>query len=254
MILSYASLEFVGTEELPVVLRSVSGSGQGLVVIGAEETSILENARFENLSAPSRDGWQITGAVTFYESPLAATGCRFLASRSEDAMNIVRSPFAVSESLFRDSAFDALDLDSSNGTISATAFLESGNDAIDVSQSAVRLEDVLVNGVGDKGLSAGENSRVTAEGLRILNATLAVASKDRSTVTMKRVSIKDSKIGFAAFRKKPEYGAGWITVSDLTLEAVERPYLVERGSRVVVDGVPVAADVEKVEALLYGAE
>ena len=35
-------------------------------------------------------GWELTGAVTFYESPVTFSRCEFSRSRSEDALNVIR--------------------------------------------------------------------------------------------------------------------------------------------------------------------
>ena len=59
-----------------------------------------------------------------------------------------------------------------NGTNSS--FINSGNDAIDVSGSIIELQNIFINGVGDKALSAGENSRMTAHQIEIKNAVKLV--------------------------------------------------------------------------------
>ena len=65
LILSYSPLEFVGTEDFPIVVESVDSTGQGIVVINAGASSVLDYVVFKNLSNPSQQGWQLTGAVSF---------------------------------------------------------------------------------------------------------------------------------------------------------------------------------------------
>ena len=151
-----------------------------------------------------------------------------------------------------DSTSDALDLDFSSGTVSNSVCVASGNDAIDVSQSAVDFQDLAIHGAGDKGLSVGENSSVIARRIRIRGARIAVASKDLSSLVIEDIQIVDSKLGFTAFQKKPEFGGGTINVRNVELRGVETPFLIERGSGITLDGRRMPGDRRNVRAMLYG--
>ena len=70
---------------------------------------------------------------------------------------------------------------------------------------------VVFDGAGDKGLSAGERSRVTGRELTIRRTEVAVAGKDLSTIRLDGVDIRDSRVGLTAYRKKPEFGPAEIT-------------------------------------------
>lgn len=250
-IVSRSPIEFEGSEDDPIVLRSAGGTGQGLFVDGAGEPSVLAHVRFENLGAPERPGSSLTGAVTFYESPVAISHCSFEGSRAEDALNLVRSSFSISTSLFRGSSADALDVDFADGSLRDSAFVDSANDAVDVSGSAVEISGLRVDGAGDKGLSVGENARVRGERVRIRNATTGIASKDFSQVVLEDVQVEGASVGIAAFQKKPEFGEAQIRLSKLSLAGVETPFLIEERSLLVVDGTPHPGDRRDVRARLY---
>ena len=47
------------------------------------------------------------------------------------------------------------------------SFFYVGNDAVDISGTRLKIDDVLMNNIGDKGLSAGENSQIIANNLKI---------------------------------------------------------------------------------------
>lgn len=235
-ILSYSPLKFFGTEENPIVICSKDLTGQGIVVMNADGESILKNTIFRGLSNPSHAGWELTGAVTFYESDVAISCCQFLSNKSEDGLNIVRSNFSISKSFFNETAFDALDIDFSNGEISNTSFVNCGNDALDISGSVVDIRDIFVNGAGDKGLSVGEASTVTADTLEIQNAGISAASKDTSSLTINGITISGCKVGFSVYQKKPEFGSAFMTVTGLMAERIEIPYLVEKESKLKVNG------------------
>jgi hypothetical protein len=253
-ILSYSPIELTGSEEQPIVIQSSDSSGQGILVMGTEEISVVDYVSFDNLSNPTHGNWELTGAITFYEAPVLISHTRFMNSRSEDALNIIRSKFSIEDSVFFETAFDALDADFSNGIIADTNFVNSGNDAVDVSGSAVDIRGLSINGAGDKGLSVGENSQVVAANLEISDALIGLASKDESSITIQNSEISNSEYGVAAYVKKSEFGSATVDAQSLTMAQVKTPYLVEEGSEVVLDGVSIEANQTNVYEMLYGSE
>jgi hypothetical protein len=253
-VLSYSALEWIGSEENPIVIQSLDLSGEGVVVMGADHLSTLEHVVFRNLSSPKQGSWGLTGAVTFYESPVRMFQSRFINSGSEDALNVVRSAFTLDGIHFGDSFGDALDIDFSEGRILNSSFIKSGNDAIDVSGSIVEIQGVIVDGSSDKGVSVGEMSNLSVNGIRISNSNVAVASKDLSNVVMENLSISNCEYGLTAFNKKPEYGSASIVVDGLEMTEVNTPYFVERESIVIVDNTQIAGNQENVKEILYDLE
>jgi hypothetical protein len=251
-ILSHSPLEFVGSEDAPIIIQSTDSTGQGIVVMNAGQASVFKYVTFHNLSNPSHNGWDLTGAVTFYESPVALSGCQFTGSRSEDALNLVRSEFSIEQTYFGETFSDAIDADFSKGRITHTYFVQAGNDAIDASGSIIEIDGISVDGAGDKGISVGERSQMTGVGLDIKGAQIGIASKDRSQLVVKNVRISNSAVGLAAYRKKTEFGPAFMEVQGLDLTAVSTPYLVEVHSRVVVDNAVIEASHENVYEMLYG--
>jgi hypothetical protein len=253
-ILSYSPLEFVGSEDYPIVIQSTDSTGQGIIVMNAEETSVLEYVSIENLSNPSQSGWELTGAVTFYESPVSISDSQFIRARAEDALNIIRSQFSIDKTLFSEASSDAIDIDFAKGKITNSSFVAIGNDAIDVSGSVLEIQSVFINGSGDKGLSAGENSQVTLNQVDIKDAYIGLASKDLSRVTAQQVRISDSEVGLAAYQKKSEFGPASMQVHGLGMTAVTSPYLVEVHSWLAVDNAVIEAIDENVYETLYGED
>ena len=87
-ILSHSPLRFLGCEEGPVTVQSTDGTGQGLVVLDAGADSVMRHVVFRGLSTPSTAGWTLTGAVTFYRSPVTFTFCEFDANDSEPILTV----------------------------------------------------------------------------------------------------------------------------------------------------------------------
>jgi|TARA_Y100000031_G_scaffold153183_1_gene197878 hypothetical protein len=254
-ILSYSPLQFFGSEDNPIIVTSSDSDGQGIAVLKAGDNSILENVIFQNLSAPSQSGWELTGAITFYESPVEITGCQFLDSMAgDDVLNIIRTEFEIKNSLFEHSPFDALDIDFGKGSISHTSFVNCGNDGIDISGSVVHINGCLVNGVGDKGISVGENSWVTTKGIELKDCYIALASKDMSQVEIAGVTVSSGDIGFAVYQKKSEFGPSKLTAAVSSMVNVTTPYLVEEDSLLVVDNQKINTFQKNVYSILYDNE
>jgi hypothetical protein len=251
-ILSYSAFDFLGSEKNPIIISSKGQSGQGIVIMKAKDTSIIRHTIFDGLSSPRQGGWELTGAVTLYESAVVLSDSQFINNRSEDALNIVRSEFALENLVFRNILVDGFDSDFSNGTIKNISFLKCGNDGLDVSGSKVQVGRVLFDQIGDKALSVGEKSRVSINKLIARNSRIAVASKDHSEVVIEEAEVEDSQIGFAVFQKKPEFGPASIRVEKLKMSNLKTTFIVEEGSRLLIDGTLALPRSKNVQKSLYG--
>ena len=154
------------------------------------------------------------------------------------------------------STADAFDSDFSSRTIENTSFQNcgaSGNDAdgVDISGSSIKIENVTFENIGDKALSIGENSVLKGENIEIKNSRIAVASKDLSYSKINNLRVKGSKIGLAVFQKKTEYGPSHLEVNNLIMEGVDKPNLVESGSKLFIEGNSMKPNKNGVKELLY---
>jgi hypothetical protein len=254
MLLSYSALDCQGTAEQPVVIMSSDGTGQGLVVMEAPEESKLSHVRFEELKYPKRSNWSLTGSVTFYESPLVADHCAFVSNQSEDGLNTVRTHFALSNCLFDRSASDAFDADFCTGSVEDTRFLNIGNDGVDVSGSVVSVKRVAVHGSGDKAISSGEASDVTAEDLDVRDAVVGLASKDRSSLTVTGATLRGCTYPVVAFQKKPEFGPAVVDAKDVEVIDAKGQSLVQAGSKVTLNGAQLVTKHVDILGILYAEE
>jgi hypothetical protein len=254
MILSYSPLYWSGSERNPIRIISSDSTGQGLTVLASGQPSTLLWVMFDNLSNPVQGKWSLTGAVTFYESPVTMSHCRFANNRSEDCLNTVRTEFKIEHTAFVQTQADAFDADFCIGGFENVTFLQCGNDAIDISGSTVNVANVMIDSTGDKGLSAGENSQMIVRNVTIQNAELAVASKDRSDTEIQELVIRNCRVGFTAYQKKPEFGPGHIRVTGMQLTNSQQPYLIEEGSSLTIDGKVIPPGGKQIKDLLYGVK
>ncbi len=248
-IISYSPFKFVGSEIKPVHIFSSDGSG-GIVILNTKESSYLQYVLFENLRAPSENGWELTGAITFNEADVSLKDIQFLDIDSEDALNIVRSNFVMDNVTFFNASSDCFDGDFVKGSVKSSIFELCRNDGVDFSGSQIVIKNTQFNQVGDKALSFGEDSQAVLQGVVINQSYIGVASKDFSSVNIDSAKIFNSNYGMVAYQKKSQFGPASITVGkDINLLNVKINYLEEKSSSVF--GVTEKESQKKVYELLY---
>jgi hypothetical protein len=244
-VIAYGPLEIVGTEKKPVIIKSIDGTGQGLAVLSANKLSKMRHVVFDNLKSFRRDGWNLTGAVTFYESSIEMDRVKFINNHSEDQLNIIRSKFSIRNSVFNNSSGDALDVDFGEGRISDSIFETCNNDCLDFAGSKAEIRNVNVSNAGDKGMSIGEKSLVSIVDSAISKSVIGLSSKDMSKVVADKLRISDTKIGYAAYQKKPEYGGAQIYAQATVMSNVDREYVGDRQSRIFENGKEMRTSISK---------
>ena len=91
-----------------------------------------------------------------------------------------------------------------------STFKDIGNDALDFSGSLIKTNNLIMDNVNDKGISAGEASDLTIKKITISNSNIGICSKDNSKIVFTDVKLINNKIGLTAFQKKNEFGPGYI--------------------------------------------
>ena len=216
-LLASGPLRFQGAAEAPVRLQPQDGEvWLGVIVLDVEAPSFWQHVTVEKTDAIARDGWMFTGAVTFHRSPVRISHGRFLGTRAEDALNVIRAEFEIVDSEFADTASDAFDGDFTTGVVERCVFHNIADDGVDVSGSDVTVRDSRFYHVGDKAVSVGEASRMLAEDIFVDTADFALASKDASYLEAARVTARNIQIAaLAAYIKKPAYSPATMTVNGL---------------------------------------
>lgn len=253
-LISYSPWDMVLPEGETLKIHSQDNTGEGVALLDARGQSQLQGVSFENLSNPSVPGWSLTGAVTFYKSPVVLTGCHFSGNRCEDALNIFDAPFTLDRVTMEDTFADGFDADFSDGKILSSVFKGTGNDSIDVSGGTVSISGCKITNAGDKGISAGENSHLDVRESQVFGAYIGLASKDTSTLRAAQTSLHGCKSYFAAYQKKPEFGPGNLVLVDISTGPDKKAYVLEEGSSAKVDGVPLPTNIEGALGHLYDEE
>jgi len=251
-IYSKSAFSFIGSKDEPITVTSSDGSG-GLAILGPQDDSYFSSTIFENLSSPNKGYSGLSASLSFYATHVTLSNCIFRDNHAEDLVNVINSQYKIVDSRFINVKSDAIDSDFSDGIISRTTFESIGNDAIDLSGSNSEINNILINGVGDKAISAGENSKLKGTSVAVMNAEIAITSKDLSLVDLTDIAISDTKLGFAIFQKKKEFGAGRAIIKNLSMNTVSQIHLVGTTSLLSLNGEEVTDKRQNVAGLLYGA-
>ncbi len=252
-LLARGPLEFRGTAEAAVSLRPTAEPWYGVVVMKAGAPSIWQYTTVERTTAMKFKGWSLTGGITFYHSPIRLEHCRILDPRSEDGINVMNARFEFIESEWGGTASDAFDADAGNGIVDGCYFHDIGADAVDVSFTPAVVRNLRAVNIGDKGISIGEESSITAENIYVENADFGAAAKDSSHLILTGATIVAPRIaGLAAYTKKPVFGrTSTISATDITFQSLapEHYTLIQTGSWIHLNGQPIYGTDIDVDAL-----
>lgn len=229
------SFKALGTELQPIHLFCADSTSNGVTILNGD-AAVLSYCMFEGLSNLNYKNWELTGAVTIYETPASIENCTIKGNQSEDALNIIRSDFSILALKISDTHSDGFDADFCTGSIQNSTFTNTGNDCIDFSGSTVLIEDIEIRNSGDKGISGGEASVLTLNNIQVDGAVTGVAAKDGSIITGSKISLNNVEYATAAFRKKPEYQGAKINLVEVEIKIVQEKILVELESSVTING------------------
>lgn len=233
--MSFSPLYIKGNEASPIRIISSDESARGFTIIDAHERSSIENVTFIGFNTLSYKGWNLTGAVSFYQSDVDINNAQFLENNCEDALNIIRSDFFMQNSKIEDAYADGFDADFVTGRVDNCVFSRIGNDGLDFSGSKIQISNIEIYGVGDKGVSGGESSTLSLNDVLIANANIGVASKDRSNVKVNTISVSDTYCAFAVYQKKSEYEPAKLEVENVTTTNIGRKNLLGLESVLIID-------------------
>ena len=247
-----------GTEKLPITLKGQGkgderGNWQGIVVLQAQSQSFWSHVNVYDTTGIVQPDWSLTGGVTLYESEIHMENCHFRGNVAEDALNIVRTNFHLTNVDIEDAASDGLDVDFGEGKIFGGSYSSigsrGGGDAIDVSGSQVVVENVVIRHIQDKGLSVGEGSSLKAKNVHIERASVGAVSKDGSLLEIVDSRIESVTAALMAYTKKPEFGPGKIVGEKTILPSKSNTVRVQDGSAVELDGISMSTENIDVEEL-----
>ncbi|RPF76833.1 MAG: hypothetical protein CBE14_001865 [Rickettsiales bacterium TMED254] len=177
---------------------------------------------FEDNSEKNEDNFQFlrldafgySGCLNFFDSIISEITVKFFNSKCEDAINFVRSKGIVKEVEVTNSLFDSIDGDFSNLKFKKIKIKKSNNDCLDFSYGSYLIEQANLSFCGDKGVSAGEMSKVTIYNTKIEFSNNGIVSKDFAEVKVLNSNISNTEYCFQAYKKKQEFSGGYLEVKN----------------------------------------
>ena len=168
---------------------------KGIYVIGdGNKVSELDYVQIKNTTALADGLLKLSSGTNFYNSKIKITNSQIKNSKAEDAINIIESEFVFKNLSISNTFSDALDSDFSTGNIVNSSFFNVGGDAADFSGSEVTIENSKFNNIKDKAISAGEDSIVKLQNIKIDHVGVGVASKDGSNVNVSNLEVNNYKL------------------------------------------------------------
>lgn len=239
VLLARGAINMLGTANDPVLLTAQdaqSGWG-GIIVLHAGQESLWKYARVELTHGIERQGWILTGGITYFASDIFLDHAIIGNNQTEDAINVVHGKFTFVNTEFENTFADAFDSDFSNGEIRDCGFHNIQGDAVDVSGTQAELFNLELGNIVDKGLSIGENSHVQAENIIMDTVGIGVASKDLSSIVIVDSEIRNARFaGLAAYIKKSVYGPATITARNVQIIDSAQFCVAQVGSTIQLNG------------------
>lgn len=248
-LISYGSLYCIGNKSNPVSFTGIGGY-KGYILALNNDSCHFEYTNFTNLSSPSDQ--DVSGSITLYNSKNYFTHCVLNGNNNEDFLNLVSSTARIENCAIQNIHSDAIDADFSIATIRSTQINSTGNDAVDGSGSRINIYQSSFSKIGDKCISAGEESSFSIQKSTLTNADLGIVCKDGSTITATDLLFSGIKIPLILFTKKNRYTEPSMRINKTRFEHFVQRDLIQKGLELTLDGQVFVGNIKDVEGLLYG--
>jgi hypothetical protein len=204
ILFSEANLNFIGTKKNLVKIKGYNKKNGSLIHIGGSFNS--QNLVVENLLFPNLASYKLYSGINLINSKNTIKNTSIINSSSEDAINIIDSESYIDELLIKNTLSDALDVDGGRLSFGKIFCENIINDCLDISGVQFSGNLLVVNNAGDKGFSAGENSRGQIKIVKVSNSEIGVAVKDSSIIDINELKLEKVKLDIAVYNKKLEFG------------------------------------------------
>jgi len=241
-IIARGPLQFLGDADAPVVLEGPAGPKRarlwsGVYVVESNRPSHWLHVVVRNAGGFKRKRWELAGGVVFRKTHAEIEDCSFTRTRTDDALNVVRSTFAIRNPTILDSESDAFDADYANGSIEAGLIERAGGDAIDLGTSKATVRGIRMASIHDKAISVGERSWLSAANLTIEHVGIGVASKNGSQAELLDSTLDDIRdVALIAYINRGEFGPATLIAERNRITNADLVALTQARSEIRLDG------------------
>lgn len=220
-------LEFDGARTGKLIISGAVPSGARFDVYSDKVGALDFESRY--------DEHLLTSCLTLVDATLNDVVITSTNAACEDGVNFLRASGDVTRLEVTGSAADAIDADFSSLDFGSIEVIGAGNDCIDLSMGDYQIANFSGSNCGDKGVSVGEQARVTIENISIETAASGIVAKDGATLRIGVTRVR--KVGYCiqAYRKKQEFDGALIVATKPIDEACVANSRVQRGSELRFD-------------------
>ncbi|MCJ8345225.1 CotH kinase family protein [bacterium] len=210
------TLKAYGTSRNPVQIQAleINKPFGNILVVNSPNTSKLTHLYISGGSESYINGIFASGQLSFFHADVDLSYCKISNAHGDDGLNIKYSSFSINNSLFYNNSSDGFDGDFVVGTISNSKFLQNKGDGIDTSGAYILIERSIIDGMVDKGISAGEKSTLFVVNTHIKNNLIGIASKDFSKVSAFNTQFSFNKKALSLYQKKQIFGPAFTSIQN----------------------------------------
>lgn len=177
----------------------------------------------------------LTSCLTLVDVTLSDVVITSTNAACEDGVNFLRASGDVTRLEVTGSAADAIDADFSSLNFRSIEVNDAGNDCIDLSMGDYQIAYFSGTNCGDKGVSVGEQARVTIKNISVESAVSGIVAKDSATLHIDKTRVVKVDYCMQAYRKKQEFDGALIVATKPIDEACMANSRVQPGSELRVD-------------------
>jgi len=177
----------------------------------------------------------LTGCLSLINLNIENVSININGSNCEDSLNLINVKGNIKQININNSYSDGLDIDFSNVFIDNINVISSRNDCVDFSSGNYKLNKLVLNECGDKGLSIGEKSYLELNQITIDNSNIGIASKDSSFSKVDNAQIQNTETCVAAYNKKQEFYGSLIEIKNIKCENFVKKIYVDKSSKITLE-------------------
>jgi hypothetical protein len=232
-IIARGPLEWEGTPERPITVGSSDGTGGGVLVLKARNTSTLVDVHFEPLATPGIA--PVSGSVlTFLESPVVLDRVTMRGDGSAPLLRLIGGQFIVTGSAFAGGSAPSVSIEYATGNLTGTVIADGAG--LGASGSVLELEECRFERIEGPAVLAERESTVSGTDMACTAIGTGFAAETGSRASLERLSVQDAAVGVRAGAGEAGFEPGRVALAWSTFSNVAAPFVQEDGGTVTVDG------------------
>ncbi len=231
----FGPVAFQGTAREPIVIQSSSKAPWGGIAVQGPATagSVFSHVQVSGGTQPRSGTVPYPAMVNIHDTEnIVVKNCRF--GRDIGTEDVFHAAYVedltVEDTLVKDAASDAFDLEFVTGVLRRVKVLRAGDEGLDLMGSRVELVDGVLVGCSGNGISAGEESHLRVRDTLVAVSKVGALAKNASVVEMSGSLLYKNKIGIQVYRRDVRF-QGESKVSSDVLFVVDSQKGIKRDDR-----------------------